>query len=895
MKPPRRLTPLLPLLAGTLVAFAQNLPEFPVDPELPDFPDTPIDPASPSDPEPTADSPDLTWPETDAESRPWLRWWWPADGTASEETAAILKQIETAGFGGVEILPTASDMPADWPGPGWPDRCSAAARICEELGIGFDLATQSGPSPEVPPDFPEWVEHALDPFFATLQGGEVDIELPNAAFDCLGAWPIQGPPVDLLDFIDTDAWRLRWIAPPGTWNVYGTPSRPVGNKLNPFSPSATAAWLERFDETFVTFDGPTPRSRTLERTVATSGDWSEGLYEAFQKRRGYDLREQLPILLGDADPGLIERVVCDYRETLAEMHYEALLAWHEHTRDRGSLSRSLLAGNPGHPVDLHSVADIPGTLISSTDRTNPPIRLFFASSAAHLAFKPLVQGSYRCPDSEPLTPERLKTAADLLWLAGANQLILDGRSMSTGLPKAPLDPGTGLWRQIDSFTGYATRCQNILQSGAPDPDVLLYFPAHDFWVERGGLPDDPVERERWLETTPFHRTAEAFLDHGVTFDFLSDRLLKQAVVADGRIIIGGLTYRAIILPEVRRLPETTAALLLELSRRGAKIGILGEWPRDVPGYPSPDIRRGTLISSMRDISPDSIRESHDPLELAIDLGVSPETMAEHGLRFVRRSHFSGRNYFVVNRSDVPVDRWIPLSVPAKSVLLLDPRFPERTGTTRVRKGEHGSEIRIVLGPGESRIIRTFENEEIGGPSWKEFHPSKEPMPIAGIWNVEFLEGGPELPDAFATPMLGSWNTLGDPRVGNFTGMARYTIEFDLPDTGSGLWQLDLGGVAHSARIHINGFPVGTAFAPPHRFDVGPVLKQGLNTLSIETSNLLAAKDRADLPSGLLGPVRLFPMIEQVPEGLPPAPEEEPPASETPEASEPEEDLPATNP
>ena len=91
-------------------------------------------------------------------------------------------------------------------------------------------------------------------------------------------------------------------------------------------------------------------------------------------------------------------------------------------------------------------------------------------------------------------------------------------------------------------------------------------------------------------------------------------------------------------------------------------------------------------------------------------------------------------------------------------------------------------------------------------------------------------------------------------------MARYTIEFELPNPGDGHWQLDLGKVAHTAEIHLNGLPAGIAFAPPHRFDVGPMLKAGTNTLSIRVANLLAP-DHPDLPAGLLGPVRLIPLVE----------------------------------
>ncbi|MCH7227396.1 glycosyl hydrolase [Haloferula sp. A504] len=830
------------------------IPVLAEDPELPPWPED----------GPAEITPAREWPELDPESRPWLRWRWPASGELPADAEAVLKAVAAAGFGGVEVVPEGPDPAMLWPDPAWIERCRLAAETCAKLGMGFDLATQRGAIPETPND--EGRETSLHPVITTVAAGPVDIALPEGTIDCLGAWPRQGAPIDLSDFVDLEAGRLIWEAPPGTWRIFGAIHQTAGRHLDPFSPAAAIDRLDRLDEAFLAAAAPLPRARTLERTRSTGADWSRELVPAFRRLRGYDLREELPALFGDATAGTVERLFSDYRETLDDLRYETLLAWHEHTRDRGSLTRSLLAGGPGHPLDVHAVADIPGTLIEINNGQLPPVTAKFAASAAHLTYKPIVQGSFRT--DQLLTPALLKRTADHLWLAGANQLILDGRG--TGGIRAPLDPGTGLWRHLPAFTAYVDRCQSVLQTGAPDPDLLLYFPAHDFHVERDGLPDEPVARSRWLEPTGFHRAATDFDRGGVDYDIVSDRLLRQAVVADGRIILGGLTYTGIVLPEVRRLPETTATKLLDLARAGARIGILGEWPRDVPGLPSPDIRRGTLVSAIQAMPDASVAEGSDAVELAERLGVTPEPMTREGLHFVRRSHADGHHYFVVHTGDRPIDEWIPLARPAASIRLLDPRFPERSGFTEVRQKDGVASVRLQLDPGESRILRTYREPQIADAVWKEFVADRDPLPIAGTWNIDFLEGGPVRPDSVASPVLGSWKTLADPAVASFTGVARYTIEFELPDPGEGHWQLDLGGVAHSAEIHLNGLPAGIAFAPPHRFDVGPMLKAGTNTLSIRVANLLAP-GHPELPAGLLGPVRLIPLVETA--AVPAAPPE----------------------
>ncbi|MEM1082484.1 MAG: glycosyl hydrolase [Verrucomicrobiota bacterium] len=806
---------------------------------------------------------DAKWPDPTRDALPLVHWWWPAQLPTDADPGLELEGIARAGFGGVEVrtLPTAdADDLLGWPGPAWVERLGAATEYGEQLGLKIDLACEL-PGPGMVDAFPEELREAqLTPLVETSRGGLVEMELPLGTIECLAAWPRQGPPVDLLPFIAEDEPVLRWEAPTGTWMIYGI-CRSPGPLPDPYSAMATRTSLEPLDVAFEFYEFGLPRAHTL-RLDGAQGDWSCEVIPAFRKRRGYELREQLPALFGDGSAGTSERVLGDYRETLSDLKRASLDSWAEWVSERGSLSRVRLRGSVAHPIDLQSIADIPGFAVDGIpDERDLPV-LAFAASAAHTHTKPLIAATaFHAPiDPAEVTPAAMKETVDLLWLAGANQLVLDGiidaETAPSGLPITPLGPSSGRWRNLRAFNDYVTRCQNVLQSGAPDPDVLLYYPAHDFWTERGGIPSDPDAQAAWLRPTGFHRAATAFHDQGVVCDYLSDLALDHATVAGGRIVVGGLSYRAIILPEVRHLPEKTAVKLQALAKLGAMIGILGEWPRDVPGYPSPDIRRGTLFTAIQDIPASQVVEADDPMKLIRELKITPESMAEHGLRFVRRSHQKGRHYFIVNRSDGRVDAWVGLSRKAESAVLMDPRFLRRAGIAPTRIEDDQLQVRLVLEPGESRILRTFSSRKAEGPKWNDLEPVGSVIRIAGEWSVEFVDGGPELPAPFTTPVLGSWDTLADPRATSFSGTARFSIEVEVPHEGA--WLLDLGEVAHSARLEINGNEAGRSFAPPHHIDVGRFLTAGSNRLAIEVTNLPSVA----LPSGLLGPVKLLPLAAE---------------------------------
>ena len=215
------------------------------------------------------------------------------------------------------------------------------------------------------------------------------------------------------------------------------------------------------------------------------------------------------------------------------------------------------------------------------------------------------------------------------------------------------------------------------------------------------------------------------------------------------------------------------------------------------------------------------------------------------------------------------------------------RWLSRTGVAPQR----GKEVYLQLKPGETRILRTFDQQTIDGDRWPILTKSSDPLVVNGIWKITFIDGGPKLPTDITTKELKSWTDIGDEEAKCFAGTARYSIEIDIP-AGADEWELDLGDVRESARVFINGKEAAGLFSVPFSAPVGSFLKRGRNVLEIEVTNLSANRIR-DLdirgvkwkifqdinfvdhnykkfsaskwpmaPSGLLGPVTLTPMTNR---------------------------------
>ena len=116
-------------------------------------------------------------------------------------------------------------------------------------------------------------------------------------------------------------------------------------------------------------------------------------------------------------------------------------------------------------------------------------------------------------------------------------------------------------------------------------------------------------------------------------------------------------------------------------------------------------------------------------------------------------------------------------------------------------------------------------------------PFGPPSTPGGSWSVSFTEGGPELPPARELSRLGSWLDLEGDAYKKFSGTARYTLNFERPRGGAGDWVLDLGRVAESARVRLNGRELGTLIASPFRVRVPASLLRARNSLEVSVSSL----------------------------------------------------------
>ena len=747
----------------------------------------------------------------------------------------------------------------------------------------------------------------------------------------LMAYSNTGDVVDLTDKVDENR-IVDWIAPTGDWTLYavfqGWHGKMVeraapggeGNTIDHFAKQAIAHYLQRFDAAFADHDLSSLRAFFNDSyevdDAAGQGDWTPTFFDEFQARRGYDLRKHLPALFEQDTDDKNRRVLSDYRETISDLIVENFTAgWQHWAQSQNAIVRNQAHGSPANVLDLYAASDIP-----ETEGTNI-LAMKFASSATNVTGKKLTSSESSTWLNEHFTStlSEVKKNLERFWLGGVNHVVYHGTAYSPQNAEWPgwlfyaavhFNPQNPWWDDLSALNHYAARVQSFLQAGKPDNDVLLYFPAHDRFSERGAEMLEHFGGGRGgFNASAFKANAEMLQYRGYAYDYISDRQLRSVVTENQMLHTGGVSYQTIVVPHCQYMPLATFEKLLQLAQSGAAVIVHGSMPGDVPGLFDLEARQvqfQNLLGQINfaDAADPNIREAKvgagvfllgdDLAQLLAQAKVRRESMVDSGLQFVRRHDENGDFYFIANWGNEAVDGWVPLAVDSQAVSIFDPML-KKNGIAKTRIAEDGDrQVYLQLAPGESCILKTFD-ATVNGPAYDYFEPSGERVELTGNWRVRFVAGGPELPEERELDALSSWTEWEEDAVKKFSGTAVYETTFPQSAGEGAGWLLDLGRVAESARVTLNGQPVATLIGPTFRIFLDASLLKPTNRLEIAVSNLMAnriidlekrqvvwkifynvnfparsrenrgpdnlfaAKDWRPLPSGLIGPVTLTPV------------------------------------
>jgi len=736
------------------------------------------------------------------------------------------------------------------------------------------------------------------------------------------AYGENGEAIDLTDKVKGDG-TLGWFAPDGTWKLYavfqGWHGKMVeraskggeGNVIDHFSEEAVKNYLEFFNKN--------ANSIQLKRIRAFfndsyevddaqgEADWTPLFFKEFEKYRGYDLKNYLPALFGDESEEINNRVLCDYRETISDLLLDKFTkVWNQWSRKYNAVVRNQAHGSPANILDLYAASDIPeaeGTLV---------LRIKMATSSGHVSGKSLISAEAATWLNEHFlsTLSEAKKTFDRYFANGVNHLVYHGTPYSPVSEEWPgwmfyasvhFAPTNTWWEDLKTINSYVTNCQSFLQSSKPSNDILLYFPIYDAWSERGNsmLKHFGTQNEELTKDL-----GDMLLNNGYTFDYISDKQILQLNVEGKKILSSNSKYKTIIIPECDYIPLTTFQKVINLAKEGATIILQKDFPRDVPGLKDLKYRQEAYKKIINEIKFNSENDydisqlgegkviKGDDLKPILDsIKVLPESMVKNGLWFNRVSREEGICYFISNWGDKEVDAWIQVRSDGKEAVWFNP-MNKKYGKAEVKNlSEDHAEVYVKLGIGETLILQWYPSEQ-NVEDYKFYEKTNDVMNLDSEWEINFVNGGPTLPNSYTTKKLESWTEHSN-ELKSFSGTASYKTIFDKPGFEATAYLLDLGKVCESAEVYLNGEKLATLVGPEFQLTIEEAKLQNTNNLELQVTNLMAnriidmdqkginykkfyninfaAHDRKDmdenglftaknwnpLESGLIGPVKLI--------------------------------------
>lgn len=598
----------------------------------------------------------------------------------------------------------------------------------------------------------------------------------------------------------------------------GQPNAPPAADL--LNPDAMRAFLqlayEPYYETVGTHFGKTVIAMfTDEPSLTGRGGrrdvkgWTGGFLEYFRAKAGYDLTPLLPALFVDVGEQT-SRIRSDYRrvldQRLEETYYRPLSQWCEQ-------HGIALTGHPAASDEINCLRhfQIPGqdlvwryVVPGNSSAIGGP-----HSTAAKGAGSAARHDDRRRNSNEVLgaygwnlTMEEMKFVADHVLLRGQNLLYPHAFYYSvrgSRLHERPPDvgPHNTWWPHYRLFADYSSRLCQLLTGSEQVCDVAVVACGNRL----------PWRAARWL------------YQNQVDFNYVEEsRFTGQAAVRDGRVEVGRMRYRTLIIDSDEGIPQAVNAAADSLKQTGGWVCHLSAEPaepllpltgRDVVASPPvPDLRYIHLVKRGIDFY---LLGNEGEKDLDTRLTVRRVGQAE---------------WF---------DAWKGVFSPATVIAATDSTMT----------------VTLQLPRRETRVLCIDASRPPMISSAREPAGSVDLMTLDGPWAITVRGKEPR------QEALGDWTLR--PGLEAEVGPVLYRKSFDMRRSQGRRYVLDLGVVGDWAVVRLNDQELGVRFWSPFTWDITDALLDGENTLAVEVTGSLANRHapKNRCPAGLMGPVRIL--------------------------------------
>ena len=837
-------------------------------------------------------------------------------------------------------------------GSGWPFGAESLSRD-ERAEV---LLTYAKPVPSG-----ETLEMSLFHLYKELDPGVTIVNprrTPELVSICLAPDPIGGldEAVDLSDKIRDGV--LTVDVPEGKWQLYamvkfesfasvinGAPGA-AGSILNHMDAAAVQRYLDHMADAIESKIGPLSghvRALFVDSMELEGNNWTSDFAREFKARRGYDVLPWLPFTmfevgrLGDVKSfeygskksekfqEEVDRVRFDFELTKAELlkerFHNTLLAW---CRQKGVKSRAQAYGRGFFSLESSLGLDYPegeswttnwlrhriGEEMGDEDyRRGRGYTMInkYVSSAAHLEGRRVISAEEMTNTYKVFTTslEFLKVGSDMSAISGVTHSIWHGFNYS---PPEAAFPGwvqygtfhnerNTWWPYVRNLNDYRTRIASQLQNADMFTDIAILPANYDMWTTMG-VQTDPFPVKLNVPYTSL--IWEAIHKTGGGADYVSEIIIRDASVKNGKLCYGPKEYGTLFLVEVTSTTPETLAKLEEFVRGGGRVFCIGKYPEKSLGLKDYEARDGKIKEMVERLEGYSgrfvlLEKPEDGKYLEWYEDVMEKYSLPHSItisepdRFLLQDRYvtdDGSSFFMFMNAHMSeareTDVIFPKSITSgKHAWVYDPasgiRFP--------LKPDKDGKVRFHFGPSETCLV-FFNKDGKNGRApglqekvWFDRLTCKFEVPSAGVtvaegpWDLTLSQPYPESTWTARLDTLQDFKDMADTTFKNFMGTVVYKTVVNLDGKALPKY-LDLGKVADICELKVNGKDAGMKWFGERIYDVSPYLKAGENTIEVKVTTLMGnyiqtlkdntvaqrfvlKRNQPYVSAGLIGPVKLY--------------------------------------
>lgn len=215
---------------------------------------------------------------------------------------------------------------------------------------------------------------------------------------------------------------------------------------------------------------------------------------------------------------------------------------------------------------------------------NTPLQ---CTSAAHQAGQNVILAEMYGVSTENLNLRDQKQMFDHFASLGINHRSVHGLFYSLrGRGKRAYPPHVHdyqpYWPKYHLLTDALARETAFIRAGAPIRDILLLHPIETaFSLYHGkGVGEAQENPQLQRDDAFFHQTLRTLVGIQANFELGDEDTIAEmgSISEDGAFVIGKMSYRSIILPNMDFIRESTLALLKKFLEKGGKVLLLGRQP-----------------------------------------------------------------------------------------------------------------------------------------------------------------------------------------------------------------------------------------------------------------------------------------------------------------------------